>query len=108
MKEKPDFHDVNLFRPKKGYMKGEVGIILVILQAWGLLTFGSQFLVWYLAESSHGEGFLTRFTFFNLPFHFWFTGQFLPFWFIILCVIFNIYIDKLTECHSRRRDKSYE
>ena len=44
MKEKPDFYEVNLFKPKKGYMKGEVGIIFVILQAWVLLTFGFQFL----------------------------------------------------------------
>lgn len=108
MKQKRDYYDVNLFKPKDGYMKGEVGIIFVILQAWALLTFGFQFLVWYLAESFHGEGLLTRFSFFNLPFHFWFTGQFLPFWFIILCVIFNVYIDHLTERHSRKRDRSYE
>lgn len=108
MKEKPDFHEVNLFKPKKGYMVGEVGIILAILLAWGGMTFGFQLLLRFLAKSPSGDGVLTSFTFFNLPFHFWFTGQFLPLWFILLCVVFNLYIDRLTERHSRRRDRSYE
>ncbi len=108
MKHKHDAYDVNLFRPKKGYMRGEVVVILVVLFGWGAATFGFQWLIWLAAETPHGCSLLTRFSFFNLPFHFWFTGQLLPLWFIILCVIFNIYIDRLTEHHSRRRDRSYE
>ncbi len=108
MKEKPDFYEVNLFNPKQGYMVGEVTIIIAILLSWATMTFGFQFILWYLAVTPSGEGVLTRLTFFNLPFHFWFTGQFLPLWFIILCIIFNLYIDRLTEHHSRRRDRTYE
>lgn len=108
MQERPDYYDVNLFRPKKGYMGGEVGIIFIVLVGWGVATFGFQFIVWLLAETPHGTSILTRLSFFNLPFHFWFTGQFLPLWFVILCIIFNLYIDRLTERHSRRRDRTYE
>jgi putative solute:sodium symporter small subunit len=102
-----DFYDVNLFRPNKGYMGGEVVTMLEILVGWGIMTFGFQFLVWLLSDSG-GRSLLTRFVFFNLPFHFWFTGQFLPLWFIILCIIFNYYIDRLTSHHSRKRDRTYE
>ncbi len=108
MQQEPDQYDVNLFRPKKGYMGGEVTIILVILVGWGALTFGFQFLVWLLGEPPNGASILTRLSFFNLPLHFWFTGQFLPLWFIILCIAFNVYTDRLAEHHSRRRDRTYE
>jgi putative solute:sodium symporter small subunit len=108
MSEKDDFYDVSIFKPKKGPMGDEVVIILVVLAGWAVATFGFQILLHLMAESPHGDSLLTRLTFFNLPFHFWFTGQFLPLWFIILCALFNIYIDRLTERHSRRRDRSYE
>ena len=108
MKEKPDFYEVSIFKPKKGHMRGEVFIIFVVLVGWGVATFGFQFLLRLLAATPDGEGFLTRFSFFNLPFHFWFTAQFVPFWFIILCVMFNVYIDRLTERHGRRRDRTHE
>ncbi len=107
MKGPQERYDVNLFKPKKGYMRDEVRIILLILVGWGGATFGFQFLLRLLGDA-RGESLLTLRTFFTLPFHFWFTGQFLPLWFILLCVIFNIYIDRLTESHSRRRDKSYD
>ncbi len=108
MLEKPDQYDVNLFKPKKGYMGGEVAIILAILVGWGVMTFGFQLLIWLLGEPPHGESILTRLSFFNLPLHFWFTAQFLPLWFIILCIAFNVYTDRLAEYHSRRRDRTYE
>ncbi len=108
MKEKPDFYKVNLFKPKPGYMQDEVTIILFVLVAWGVATFGFQVLLWLLAKSAAGTSFLTKVSVFTLPFHFWFTGQFLPLWFIVLCIAFNMYIDRLTEQHSRRRDRSYE
>jgi putative solute:sodium symporter small subunit len=107
MSEKDDFYDVSILKPKKGPMGDEVVIILVVLSGWAGLTFGFQILL-RLVGSLHGESLLTRLSFFNLPFHFWFTGQFLPLWFIILCAVFNIYIDRLTQRHSRRRDRSYE
>ena len=108
MDRKREIYTVNLFRPKKGYMREEVAIMLAVLLGWGGVTFGFQLLIRLLSESSQGCSLVTRFFFFNLPFHFWFTAQFLPLWFIILCFVFNVYIDRLTERHSRRRDRTYE
>jgi putative solute:sodium symporter small subunit len=98
---------VNFFRPKKGHMRDEVLIILVILFGWAVFTFGFQVIV-ALCQGTGAGNLLTRLTLFNLPLHFWFTGQFLPLWFILLCVVFNLYIDGITEYHSRKRDRSYE
>ncbi|HML77781.1 DUF4212 domain-containing protein [Geobacter sulfurreducens] len=100
--------DVNFFRPRKGYMTGEVAIIAAVLVGWAVANFGFQGLLALLAQSPDGEGILTSLTFLSFPWHFWFTGQFLPLWFIILCVLFNIYIDRHTEQHSRRRDRSHD
>ncbi len=108
MDRKDDIYTVNLFRPKKGYMTEEVIIIFTALFGWGVMTFGFQLFVRLMSEHPLWEGFLARFRFFNLPFHFWFTAQFLPLWFVVLCFIFNVYIDRLTERHSRRRDRTYE
>jgi putative solute:sodium symporter small subunit len=100
-------YQVNLFRPKAGHMRDEVRIILAILVGWALCTFGFQILL-SVSQGSGAGDLLTRLTIFNLPLHFWFTGQFLPLWFIVLCVIFNLYVDRITEYHSRKRDRSYE
>ena len=100
-------YQVNLFLPKKGQMRDEVLIIFAILLGWGVCTFGFQMFV----DATRGSGIgslLTSLTLFNLPLHFFFTGQLLPLWFILLCVIFNLYIDRIAENHSRRRDRSYE
>jgi len=102
------WHDVNIFRPCKGYMTGEVAIILAILLGWAVANFGVQALLWLLAETPSGEGILTRLTFLWFPWHFWFTAQFLPLWFIILCILFNIYMDRHTARHSRKRDRSHD
>jgi putative solute:sodium symporter small subunit len=107
MNKPDDSYRVSLFRPKKGYMSGEVAIIMAILVGWGGATYGFQLLVKLLADPQ-GNSVLTRFTFFNLPFHWWFTGQLLPLWFIILCILFNIGLDRLTTRHSRRRDGYYD
>jgi len=100
-------YQVNLFRPRKGQMRDEVLIIFAILFGWGVCTFGFQILL-AVCRGTGAEALLTRLTLFNLPLHFWFTGQFLPLWFIVLCVLFNLYIDRITQYHSRRRDRSYE
>ena len=100
-------YQVNLFHPKKGQMRDEVRVIFAVLIGWGLCTFGFQAAV----ALSHGTGLasaLSALTLFNLPLHFWFTGQLLPLWFIVLCAVFNVYIDRITQHHSRRRDRSYE
>ncbi len=107
MGEMKERYRVNICKPKSGYMREEVRIILLILFGWVVMTFGFQLLLALLGDAK-GESFLTFRTFFNLPFHFWFTGQFLPLWFIIICIVFNICIDRLTENHSRRRDRSYD
>lgn len=103
MQNSGSYH-VNLFRPKEGYMVDELAVIVAVLLGWAGLNVGFQLLLAFLAETPGGAGHLTRFSFFNLPFHFWFTGQFLPLWFVILCALFNLYIDRLTERHSRKRD----
>lgn len=108
MKETREFREVSLLRPSKGYMRGEVGIIAIILFGWALLPFGFQLLLQATATTPAGDGPLTSFTFFNLPFHFWFTGQYLPLWFVILCVVFNLFIDRLAEHHSRQRERFYD
>lgn len=108
MERKREIYTVNLFRPKRGYMRSEVFIILAVLFGWVTLTFGFQVIIWLMSESPMGCSLLTRLYFFNLPLHFWFTAQFLPLWFIILCFLFNVYIDRLTHRHSRRRDRTYE
>lgn len=107
MKKPAIFYRVNLFKPKQGYMRGEVAIILAVLVGWGVATFGFQLLLTLLADPRGGSA-LTRFNFFNLPFHWWFTGQMLPLWFIILCALFNFGIDRLTTRHSRRRDGCHD
>ena len=107
MADERNGYQVNLFKPKQGYMASEVAVILAVLICWAGATFGFQLLLRILAAPD-GSSFLTRFTFFNLPFHFWFTGQMLPLWFVIICVVFNLAIDRLTERHSRRRDGFYE
>jgi putative solute:sodium symporter small subunit len=100
-------YQVNLLRPKTGHMRDEVLIILAILFGWGVCTFGFQIIL----SLCHGTGagsLLTRLALFSLPLHFWFTAQFLPLWFIVLCVVFNLYLDRITEYHSRRRDRNYD
>ncbi len=108
MNDNGSFREVNFFKPKKGYMRDEVKIILAIFFGWGIVTFGFQSLIWLMAETPQGCSLFTRHSFFNLPFHFWFTGQFLPLWFIILCVLFNIFIDRQAARHSRRRDNNHD
>ena len=107
MKKLSDEFYISLFSPKRGSMRDEVAIILAVLIGWGGVTFGFQFLLRVLGGAS-GESMFTTHTFFNLPFHFWFTGQFLPLWFVILCVIFNWYIDRITLRHSRKRDRGHD
>lgn len=96
-------YSVNLLRPKSAYMKGEVITMIFILALWGVASFGFQ--LWLkLSAGPAGKSWLESFTFFNLPFHYWFTAQMLPLWFIIICALFNMCIDRLTLRESRRRE----
>jgi putative solute:sodium symporter small subunit len=99
--------EVNLFRPKSRIMKGEVLAMLAVLFGWGVAVFGFQ--LWLmLSAGPDGSSWLERFTFFNLPFHFWFTAQMLPLWFIIICALFNLFMDHLTERRSRKGDRYHD
>ena len=107
MSQEDKRYQVNLFRPKKGHMRDEVLIIFVVLLGWALLTFGFQILL-SACQGTGAGSLLSNLTLFSLPLHFWFTGQLLPLWFIFLCIVFNLYIDRITAHHSRKRDRSYE
>ena len=103
---KPDdtLYNVNIFRPKKGYMVEEVVVMFTILAGWAAMNFGFQYFLHLLATINR-EGLLTKFTLFGFPLHYWFTGQFLPLWFVLLCLLFNLYIDHLGETHRRRKER---
>ena len=106
--ENPDRKpEVNLFRPKSHAMKGEVLAMLAVLVGWGVAVFGFQLWLVLSADSS-GSSWLEKFTFFNLPFHFWFTAQMLPLWFIIICALFNLFMDRLTERRSRKGEQYHD
>lgn len=94
----PDDLRVNFFRPRRGFMRREVTIIWITLTAWALLTFGFPL---YLVFCPLAQ--LTGRTVFGMPVHYWFSGQFLIFWFILVCIFFNLLIDWLTESYRRRR-----
>ena len=91
--EKPEQDVVNIFKPRGANMKGETRVIALVLTSWLAAVVGSQLLVCFLEYYQQGT-ILSRWTFFNLPIPFWLTGQFLPLWFIFLCVLFNIWMDR--------------
>lgn len=95
MKETSNYKCLSFFRPRGATMKGETRVIKLILVSWLTAIAGSQLYI-YLLERSYSALLLNELTFFNLPIHFWLTGQFLPLWFIILCVIFNFWMDRHT------------
>lgn len=84
---------VNIFRPLGKSMKRETRVIMMVLAGWLLGIFGSQAVVYFLEHTRQGAP-LSQWTFFNLRIPFWLTGQFLPLWFIIQCVVFNIWMDR--------------
>lgn len=88
----------SFFRPRGATMRGETRVIKLILISWLTAIAGTQLYI-YLLERNYSELLLNELTIFNLPVHFWLTGQFLPLWFIILCIIFNFWMDR----HSARK-----
>lgn len=98
----PDYR-VNPFRPRSGFMRQEVILIWLMLAGWALLTFGFQLLLALGRHQGNGENALTDATLFGFPFHYWFTGQFLIVWFILLCFLFNLFIDRLTGKYRKRK-----
>jgi hypothetical protein len=84
--------DVHFFRPRGTAMRRETRVIKLVLTGWLLAIFCSQGFVLLIGEPTNLFG-LNNFTFFNLQIPHWLTGQFLPLWFVILCVIFNFWMD---------------
>jgi hypothetical protein len=84
---------LSLFRPRGESMRREVRVIKLVLAGWLISILGFQIFV-YLLEVSHSALLLNDLTIFNLPVHFWLTGHFLPLWFIILCALFNVWMDR--------------
>ena len=95
MTESPSHPQPSFFRPRGSAMEGEVRVIKLILSGWLIAIVGFQ-LFSYLLEVSYSELLLVDLTFFNLPIQFWLSGQLLPLWFIILCVLFNFWMDRHT------------
>jgi putative solute:sodium symporter small subunit len=98
MEESRTDREISFFRPRGTAMRGEVRVIRLVLVGWFAAIVGIQICV-YLLEINYSELLLEEMTFFNLPIHFWLTGQVLPLWFIVLCVIFNLWMDR----HAARR-----
>jgi putative solute:sodium symporter small subunit len=97
MAEHDEGNGISIFKPRGASMRSEVRVIRLVLAGWLLSIVAFQGLV-YLLEVNYSELLLNELTFFNLPIHFWLTGQFLPLWFIILCALFNFWMDR----HSMR------
>lgn len=98
----PDYR-VNLFRPRAGLMRQRVLYMWVLLASWAFFTFGFQALLALIQRDELGQSSLTDLVIFGFPFHYWFTGQFLMVWFILLCLLFNLFIDRLLRRHGRQR-----
>ncbi|MDD2540230.1 MAG: DUF4212 domain-containing protein [Desulfuromonadaceae bacterium] len=96
MDEHPDCKGLSFFKPRGATMRGEVRVITLILAGWLLAIVGFQLFSYFL-EANYSELLLQDLTFFNLPIQFWLSGQLLPLWFIILCILFNIWMDRHSE-----------
>ena len=95
MKEIDKHGDPDFFSPLGKTMRGEVRVIRLILSGWLIAIVGFQLFA-YLLEANYSELLLADLSFFNLPIQFWLSGQLLPLWFIILCALFNIWMDRHT------------
>jgi putative solute:sodium symporter small subunit len=91
--------ETNIFKPSGRSMRRQILVIAMVLAGWLAAIAGSQGIVYLLGHSRQGEA-ISQWTFFNLPIPFWLTGQFLPLWFIVLCVVFNIWMDR-HDAHDR-------
>ena len=101
MSDHSEKRSINIFKPLAGPMRGEVMVIASLLVACLLAVLGTQAVIWHL-ETTIQEYRLTDLIFFNLPIHFWVSGQFLPLLFILLCLLFNLWMDS----HEVRRMES--
>lgn len=95
MSETPSPDDLSIFKPRGITMRREVRVIMLILAGWLGAIVSFQLFAYFL-EASYSELLLSDLLFFNLPLQFWLSGQLLPLWFIILCGIFNVWMDRNT------------
>lgn len=93
MNDSPAGTDLSFFKPRGATMRSEVRVIIFILSGWLIAIVGFQLFA-YILEVNYSELLLEDLTFFHLPIQFWLSGQFLPLWFIILCVLFNVWMDR--------------
>lgn len=95
MNESSSDNDLSFLKPRGTTMRREVRVIKLVLAGWLIAIVGCQLFA-YLLEVSYSELLLKDLVFFNLPIQFWLSGQLLPLWFIILCILFNIWMDRNT------------
>jgi putative solute:sodium symporter small subunit len=93
VEEKTTDDSFSFLRPRGATMRSDTRVIKLILAGWLIAIVGFQIFA-YLLEVNYSALLLDDLTFFNLPLHFWLTGQFLPIWFILLCVLFNFWMDR--------------
>lgn len=92
---------VNFFKPRPGFMQGEVSVIYWTLLAWVLASVVFPFCLG-LTTTDPELLLSTGKSLFGMPWHYWFSGQFLILWFILICFIFNLLIDWLTKSYRKR------
>lgn len=86
---------INFFRPRPGLLRRKVRLIRLVLAGWALATFAPPVLLVLWQRDPRGAGVLTDVTLFGFPLHFWLTGQLLILVFVLLCLGFNIFVDRL-------------
>lgn len=95
MSDKVPDKGFSFFKPRGATMRGEVRVITLVLSGWFIAIVGFQLFI-YLLEINYSELLISDYVYFNLPLQFWLSGQLLPLWFVILCVLFNIWMDRHT------------
>lgn len=93
MSEPSSIKNLSFFRPRGATMRSEVRVIKLILSGWLIAIVGFQLFA-YVLEVNYSVLLLEDLNFFNLPIQFWLSGQLLPLWFIILCILFNVWMDR--------------
>ena len=92
---------INFFKPRPGFMRREVTVICLTLFAWAMVSIGFPFCLGLTATDPKALVSAGK-SLFGMPLHYWFSGQFLIVWFILICFIFNILIDWLTKSYRKR------
>jgi putative solute:sodium symporter small subunit len=100
---KDNDYRVNFFRPRPGFMRRKVRYTWILLISWAFFTFGFQFLLVWVQDTPAGDSLITNSVIFGFPVHYWFSGQFLIVWFILLCFLFNVFVDNLTKLYRKRK-----